>query len=168
MRILIILLFQSCFVLAQNAGVFVFSMQDENGKQIMPNGNYLFSFTRIDRSEDTVYHPKFIAAENIYMFEMPKGEMQAQYKMQIQHDEGNSSELMNITMKLTSQNSYSTGCYNCICTNIPFRPGSYILDMPTQDDSWKLLPDVTKIVNGKSVSLKDISIMQNWNVQVSK
>lgn len=168
MRILIILLLNSCFVLSQNSGVFVFSMQDESGRQIMPGGNYFFSITRIDVAEDTVYRPEFIAAENMYLFELPKGTKQAQYKIQVKHDEGNSSEIMNINLKLSSQNNYAAGCYNCVCTNIPFTPGNFIMDMPMQQDSWKLLPEVIKTVKGKSVSLKDISIMQNWNVPLSK
>lgn len=55
-----------------------------------------------------------------------------------------------------------SGCQYCICNDIPYHAGEYMIDMPQKPESWNYIRKVDQHVKSIPVVFYDISDIQNW------
>ncbi|MBC8045697.1 MAG: hypothetical protein H7Y00_02790 [Fimbriimonadaceae bacterium] len=171
MRQLVFFLLFSSQLFAQNSdALFLFSIIDTNGIDISSMNTTVSAAAIVGKEmqTDKLLTVNYHAGLNLYGLHVPEKLAGNIIVIQVQKQVGNAVEVMNIYYKSSKENDLTTGCHACMCTQIIYKPGKYIFDMPTQAVSWTLIPDSTKELNGKQITLKDITMLQNWREQQMK
>lgn len=168
MRQLVILLLISTKLLSQNSNAtLLFSVSDTNGLDISTMNPKLSASAIVGKEmqTDKMLTVDYKADLGMYQLSVPEKLAGNIIVIQIQRSVGNEIEQMHLYYKSSKENDLTTGCHLCACKDIVYRPGKYIFDMPTQPVSWDLIPDLVKEINGKQITLKDITMLQNWREQ---
>lgn len=74
--------------------------------------------------------------------------------------------LMDLRKMTLIYNGYNaknkSGCQFCICNEIPFSAGEYIIDIPRRMESWLYIRTVSINIKNIPVEFRDITGIQNW------
>lgn len=169
MRELLLILLISSKVFAQSTdAVFLFTVTDSNKLEMADLKASASAITGSEMVTDKMLTVSFNSALAMYVLHVPERLAGNIIMIQLQRQNGNTVETMNIYYKSSKQGDLTSGCHSCVCNDVIFDPGKYVFDMPMQAASWSLIPDAAKQLDGQTLQLKDISLLQNWHEQKMK
>lgn len=153
-----------------NEAHFIFSLIDSNKTDINSSIIKVSAFPILNKEllKNAPLKIRYESIQNKFMLDIPETYSGNIIQIQLVRQTGTFLETMNIYYKSSKENDFSTGCHACVCNEILYEAGNYVVDMPMQAASWALIPNIVIENNGSSITLKDISILQNWREQKLK
>ncbi|MBK7109022.1 MAG: hypothetical protein WAU21_15620 [Chitinophagales bacterium] len=159
MRILILFLFFSISASAQVDGIFYFAVTDGVGNKILPSAYWKVSASIKDGDLLPI---QFSESDTAYILALPKESFNKLLQIQLAYSAGSYTGIMNVYGKIADTNG-NGACNTCAITNMEYRPGNFMLDLPYQQASWDFLDTINCAYGDKNYTLKNISMLQNWS-----
>lgn len=159
MKFIIILLFAAISASAQTDGVLYFAMHDGTGHKILPSHYWKISAGIQDGDTLPV---RYVTSDTAFILVIPANAYNKLMHLQLAYTAGTYTGIMNVYFKAGASNANGT-CNTCAITDMEYRPGNFMLDLPLQKESWDFLETFNCNVDGKTIALKNISMLQNWS-----
>lgn len=158
----VFVVFMSLFISqlhAQTNGLLYFTVTDAAGEKILPSHAWKVSASIKDAADLPV---AFITADTAYIIVLPQESYNTVIEIQLTYTAGNYTGIMNVYARIAGANA-NGACHTCAITDMQYHPGNFMLDLPYQQESWDFLNTMPYTFENADYSLKNISMLQNWN-----